>query len=75
MEDNIRAVGRRLVDMVEIFRAEQLDFTMAVVPFKYLVQHFHQPTKDYQRYERLLENIKCGGLNGLIMRLLNRSRG
>ena len=61
MEDNIRAVGRRLVDMVEIFQAEQLDFTMAVVPFKYLVQHFHQPTKDYQRYERLLENIKCGG--------------
>ena len=61
MEDNIRAVGRHLVDMVEIFRAEQLDFTMAVVPFKYLVQHFHQPTKDYQRYERLLENIKCGG--------------
>ncbi len=61
MEDNIRAVGRHLVDMVEVFRAEQLDFTMAVVPFKYLVQHFHQPTKDYQRYERLLENIKCGG--------------
>lgn len=61
MEDNIRAVGRHLVDMVEIFQAEQLDFTMAVVPFKYLVQHFHQPTKDYQRYERLLENIKCGG--------------
>ena len=61
MEDNIRAVGRHLVNMVEIFQAEQLDFTMAVVPFKYLVQHFHQPTKDYQRYERLLENIKCGG--------------
>ena len=61
MEDNIRAVGRRLVDMVEIFRAEQLDFTMAVVPFKYLAQHFHQPTKDYQRYERLLENVECGG--------------
>ena len=61
MEDNIRAVGRHLIDMVEIFQAEQLDFTMAVVPFKYLVQHFHQPTKDYQRYERLLENIKCGG--------------
>ncbi len=61
MEDNIRAVGRHLIDMVEIFRAEPLDFTMAVVPFKYLAQHFHQPTKDYQRYERLLENIKCGG--------------
>ena len=61
MEDNIRAVGRNLVDMVEIFREEELDFTMAVVPFKYLVQHFHQPTKDYQRYERLLENVKCGG--------------
>ena len=61
MEDNIRAVGRHLIDMVEIFQAEQLDFAMAVVPFKYLVQHFHQPTKDYQRYERLLENIKCGG--------------
>ena len=61
MEDNIRAVGRHLVDMVEIFRAKQLDFTMAVVPFKYLVQHFHQPTKDYQKYERLLGNIKCGG--------------
>ena len=61
MEDNIRAVGRHLVDMVEIFQAKQLDFTIAVVPFKYLVQHFHQPTKDYQRYERLLENIKCGG--------------
>ena len=61
MEDNIRAVGRHLVDMVEIFQAEQLDFTMAMVPFKYLAQHFHQPTKDYQRYERLLENIECGG--------------
>ena len=61
MEDNIRAVGRRLIDMVEIFQAEQLDFTMAVVPFKYLAQHFHQPTKDYQRYERLLENLECSG--------------
>ena len=61
MEDNIRAVGRHLIDMVEIFRAEQLDFTMAVVPFKYLAQHFHQPTKDYERYERLLENVECGG--------------
>ena len=61
MEDNIRAVGRRLVDMVEIFQAEQLDFTMAMVPFKYLAQHFHQPTKDYQRYERLLENLQCSG--------------
>ena len=61
MEDNIRAVGRHLVDMVEIFQAEQLDFTMAMVPFKYLAQHFHQPTKDYQRYERLLENLECGG--------------
>ena len=61
MENNIRAVGRHLIDMVEIFRAEQLDFTMAVVPFKYLAQHFHQPTKDYQRYERLLENVECGG--------------
>ena len=61
MEDNIRAVGRHLVDMVEVFRAEQLDFTMAVVPFKYLAQHFHQPTKDYQRYERLIEHIECGG--------------
>ena len=61
MADNIRAVGKHLVDMVEIFQAEQLDFTMAMVPFKYLAQHFHQPTKDYQRYERLLENIKCGG--------------
>ena len=61
MEDNIRAVGRRLIDMVEIFQAEQLDFTMAMVPFKYLAQHFHQPTKDYQRYERLLENLECSG--------------
>ena len=61
MENNIRAVGRRLVDMVEIFQAEQLDFTMAMVPFKYLAQHFHQPTKDYQRYERLLENLECSG--------------
>ena len=61
MEDNIHAVGRHLVDMVEIFRAEQLDFTMAMVPFHHLAVQFHQPTKDYQRYERLLENIKCGG--------------
>jgi hypothetical protein len=61
MEDNIRAVGRHLVDMVDIFQAEQLDFTMAVVPFKYLAQHFHQPSKDYQKYVRLLENVECGG--------------
>ena len=61
MEDNIHAVSRHLVDMVEIFQTEQLDFTMAMVPFHHLAVQFHQPTKDYQRYERLLENIKCGG--------------
>ena len=61
MENNIRAVGKRLVDMVEVFQSEQLDFTMAVVPFKYLAQYFHQPTKDYQKYERLLENVECSG--------------
>ena len=61
MEDNIRAVGRNLIAMVEIFREEQLDFTMAVVPFKYLTQHFHQPTKDYEKYERLLEHVQCAG--------------
>ena len=61
MEDNIRAVGRNLIAMVEIFREKQLDFTMAVVPFKYSTHHFHQPTTDYEKYERLLENVQCAG--------------
>ncbi|MCZ6680463.1 MAG: VWA domain-containing protein [Candidatus Poribacteria bacterium] len=60
MEDNIRAVGNHLVHMVEIFQEGQLDFTIGVVTFKYSALIFPQ-TKDYQKYERLLRNVKCGG--------------
>ena len=60
MEDNIRAVGRHLINMVDIFQESQLDFTVGVVKFKYSALIFPQ-TKDYQKYERLLENMECGG--------------
>ena len=60
MGDNIRAVGNHLIAMVETFKEKQLDFTMGVVTFKYSALVFPQ-TKDYQKYERLLENVKCGG--------------
>ena len=60
MEDNIRAVGRHLVNMVNIFQERGLDFTLGVVKFKYSALVFPQ-TKDYREYERLLENMACGG--------------
>ena len=60
MEENIRAVGNHLVSMVKIFREKHIDFTMGIVKFKYDSLIFPQ-TRDYRKYERLLENVKCGG--------------
>ena len=60
MEDNIRAVGSHLIDMVEIFQEKGIDFTMGIVKFKHDALIFPQ-TREYQKYERLLENVRCGG--------------
>lgn len=60
MEENIRAVGNHLISMVKVFREKQIDFTIGVVKFKYNSLIFPQ-TRDYQKYERLLENVECGG--------------
>jgi len=60
MEDNIQAVGNHLKDMVKIFQEHEIDFTMGVVKFKYTALIFEQ-TKDYKKFERLLQNIECGG--------------
>ncbi len=60
MEENIRAVGNHLISMVKIFREKHIDFTMGIVKFKYNSLIFPQ-TRDYEKYERLLENVKCGG--------------
>ena len=60
MEENIRAVGNHLISMVKVFREKHIDFTIGIVKFKYNSLIFPQ-TRDYQKYERLLENVKCGG--------------
>ncbi|MBI1930439.1 VWA domain-containing protein, partial [Candidatus Poribacteria bacterium] len=60
MGDNIQAVRNHLVNMVEIFQQKPLDFTLGVVTFKSSAKVFPQ-TRDYQRYERLLENVQVGG--------------
>ena len=61
MKDNIVAVGQHLEDMVSVFEEKTIDFTMGVVTFKYQALIFDQTT-DYKRFERLLRNIDCGGL-------------
>ena len=61
MKDNIVAVSQHLEDMVSVFKEETIDFTMGVVTFKYQALIFDQTT-DYKRFERLLRNIDCGGL-------------
>lgn len=60
MEDNIRAVGNHLMHMVKTFEENQIDFTIGVATFKYKARIFPQ-TRDYQKFERLLANVKCGG--------------
>ena len=60
MEDNIRAVGNHLTHMVKTFEENQIDFTIGVATFKYKARIFPQ-TRDYQQFERLLANVKCGG--------------
>ncbi|MBI1922772.1 VWA domain-containing protein [Candidatus Poribacteria bacterium] len=60
MADNIQAVRNHLVNMVEIFQKKPLDFTLGVVTFKSSAKVFPQ-TRDYQKYERLLENVQIGG--------------
>lgn len=60
MEDNIRAVGNHLMHMVKTFEENGIDFTIGVATFKYKARIFPQ-TRDYQKFERLLANVECGG--------------
>ena len=56
MIDNIRAVGRQLNRMVEVFEEKGVDFTVGIVIFRYLESDtiIHPQTRDSERYKRLL---------------------
>ena len=56
MIDNIRAVGRQLSQMVEVFEEKGVDFTLGIVIFRYLEDDtiIHPQTRDSERYKRLL---------------------
>ena len=56
MIDNIRAVGRQLNRMVEVFEEKGTDFTLGIVIFRYLEGDtiIHPQTRDSERYKRLL---------------------
>jgi len=56
MIDNIRAVGRQLNRMVEVFEEKGIDFTLGIVIFRYLEDDtiIHPQTRDSERYKRLL---------------------
>ena len=56
MIDNIRAVGRQLNRMVEVFEEKGVDFTLGIVIFRYLEDDtiIHPQTRDSERYKRLL---------------------
>ena len=56
MIDNIRAVGRQLNRMVEVFEEQGIDFTLGIVIFRYLDSDtiIHPQTRDSERYKRLL---------------------
>ena len=56
MIDNIRAVGRQLSRMVEVFEEKDVDFTLGIVIFRYLEDDtiIHPQTRDSERYKRLL---------------------
>ena len=56
MIDNIRAVGRQLNRMVEIFEEKGTDFTLGIVIFRYLEGDtiIHPQTRDSEKYKRLL---------------------
>lgn len=56
MIDNIRAVGRQLTRMVEVFEENNVDFTVGIVIFRYLESDtiIHPQTRDSEKYKRLL---------------------
>ena len=56
MIDNIRAVGRQLHQMVEVFEEKRVDFTLGIVIFRYLESDtiIHPQTRDSERFKRLL---------------------
>ena len=56
MIDNIRAVGRQLNRMVDVFEKKSIDFTLGIVIFRYLEDDtiIHPQTRDSERYKRLL---------------------
>lgn len=60
MTNDIKTVGQHLKEMAKVFSENGIDFTIGVVKFKYQALIFEQ-TKDYTKFERLLDNMECGG--------------
>ena len=74
MKENILAVSEHLSSMMSVFHTSQVDFTVGIVTFKYQALIFGL-TKDYKRYEDLLRNVDCGGLErpfNAIMEAINQ---
>ena len=61
MDNNIHAVGNHLSDMADMFVENGLDFTLGMVKFKYVKSLVFPQTKEVGKYQRLLQNVRCGG--------------
>jgi hypothetical protein len=65
MEENISAVARYIVRMIEVFQDSKLDYTLGVVKFNRILKNndirVYSQTKDVNEFKSILRSIKCKG--------------
>lgn len=65
MDEKIAAVARYLSKMIEVFKETNLDYTMGVIRFNYILKFndvkIFEQTKDANQIRSILRSIKCDG--------------
>jgi len=65
MEENIAAVARYIVRMIEVFQDSKIDYTLGIVKFNRILKNndikVYEQTKDVNKFKSILRSIKCIG--------------
>lgn len=65
MEENIAAVARYIVRMIEVFQDSKLDYSLGVVRFNRVLKNndikVYNQTKEVNEFKSVLKSIKCKG--------------
>jgi hypothetical protein len=65
MDENIAAVARYIIKMIDVFKESKLDYTLGVVKFNRVLKNnnivVYEQTNDLNQFKSVLRSIKCAG--------------